>query len=337
MKRCAPRLTGFFAFLGMAVLILDAKTALSGAQEGVALCLRTVIPSLFPFFVLSAMLTGSLLGRRIPMLGRLGRLCGVPEGGESLLLTGLLGGYPVGAQAVAQAYRQGALSRADGERLLGFCSNAGPSFLFGMLMPLFATPRAAWALWSVHILSALTVGALLPGKRRSTVVLTAGAPPTLPRALEQATRAMAGVCAWVVVFRVLLAVLSRWCFWLLPTPARLLLTGALELTNGCCALSDASGDGLRFLLAAGMLGFGGLCVGMQTASVTGELGLGLYWPGKVMQSVISFLLAGAVQYALFPAQLCVSVPPIFLLLMLPLLIFPFVWRKSSGKTRAAAV
>lgn len=337
MKRCAPRLTGFFAFFGMAVLILDAKTALSGAQEGVALCLRTVIPSLFPFFVLSAMLTGSLLGRRIPLLGCLGRLCGVPEGGESLLLTGLLGGYPVGAQAVAQAYRQGALTRADGARLLGFCSNAGPSFIFGMLMPLFTTPRAAWALWGVHILSALTVGTLLPGKRRSTVVLTAGSPPTLPRALEQAARAMAGVCAWVVVFRVLLAVLNRWCFWLLPTPARLLLTGALELTNGCCALSDASGDALRFLLAAVMLGFGGLCVGMQTASVTGELGLGLYSPGKVMQAVISLLLAGAVQYALFPAQVCVRIPPILLLLALPLLIFPFAWRKSSGKTRAAAV
>lgn len=337
MKRCAPRLTGLFAFLGMAVLILDARTALSGAQEGVALCLRTVIPSLFPFFVLSAMLTGSLLGRRIPLLGWLGRLCKIPDGGESLLLTGLLGGYPVGAQAVAQAYRQGALSRADGERLLGFCSNAGPSFLFGMLMPLFPTQRAAWALWGVHILSALIVGALLPGKRRSSVVLTAAEPPSLSRALNQATHAMAGVCAWVVLFRVLLAVLNRWCFWLLPTPARLLLTGALELTNGCCALGDASGDALRFLLASMMLGFGGLCVGMQTASVTGELGMGLYWPGKVMQSVISLLLAATVQYALFPAQVCVRVPPVFLLLALPLLIFPFVWRKSSGKTRAAAL
>ena len=35
--------------LGMIVLILDSKTALSGCREGVTLCLNVVIPSLFPF------------------------------------------------------------------------------------------------------------------------------------------------------------------------------------------------------------------------------------------------------------------------------------------------
>ena len=39
------------AALGMLVLILDSKTALAGAREGIDLCIRTVIPSLFPFFL----------------------------------------------------------------------------------------------------------------------------------------------------------------------------------------------------------------------------------------------------------------------------------------------
>ena len=39
--------------LGMLALILDGRTAIEGARQGIGLCLRTVIPSLFPFFVLS--------------------------------------------------------------------------------------------------------------------------------------------------------------------------------------------------------------------------------------------------------------------------------------------
>ena len=41
--------TGLTGAAGMLVLILDAKTALAGAKEGIQLCLYTVIPSLFPF------------------------------------------------------------------------------------------------------------------------------------------------------------------------------------------------------------------------------------------------------------------------------------------------
>ena len=46
--------TGIAASMGMLVLILDGKTALEGARQGIELCLRTVVPSLFPFFLLFA-------------------------------------------------------------------------------------------------------------------------------------------------------------------------------------------------------------------------------------------------------------------------------------------
>jgi hypothetical protein len=48
------------AVLGMTVLILDSRGAAQAAAEGVAVCIRTVIPSLFPFFLLSGYLTGAM-------------------------------------------------------------------------------------------------------------------------------------------------------------------------------------------------------------------------------------------------------------------------------------
>ena len=95
--------TGIFASLGMLLLILDTKTAIQGAQEGIRLCIMTVIPSLFPFFVLSSLLTGALTGVRLRFLRPIGKLCRMPAGSESLLLIGMLGGYPTGAKSAADA------------------------------------------------------------------------------------------------------------------------------------------------------------------------------------------------------------------------------------------
>lgn len=287
--------TGIAACLGMFLLILDAKTALTGAKEGVSLCIGAVIPSLFPFFVLTNLLTGNLMGSGGRFLRPLGRLCGIPEGGESLLITGLLGGYPAGAVCIRQAYDARQLSQADARRLLSFCSNAGPSFLFGIVAMKFPNISAAWALWIIHILSALLVGTVLSGKSSGSVNLSKGSGICVADALKRSLRTMASVCGWVVIFRVVIAIFSRWCLWLLPQEGQIIAIGILELTNGCCDLEMIENDSLRFLCAAGLLGFGGLCVVMQTASAAGDLGIKTYLQGRILCGVVSVLLAAAYQ------------------------------------------
>jgi len=111
MKQKKQLWTGILSAAGLLWMILDTKTAVSGAADGVMLCIRSVIPSLFPFLILSAIMNSVLIGADIPILNGLLRLCGIPKGAGSLLLLGLLGGYPVGAQAVANAYKRGQLSK----------------------------------------------------------------------------------------------------------------------------------------------------------------------------------------------------------------------------------
>ena len=48
--------------ISMLILILDPNTAVRSASDAIQLCLKTVVPSLFPFFVLSSMLTSALVG-----------------------------------------------------------------------------------------------------------------------------------------------------------------------------------------------------------------------------------------------------------------------------------
>lgn len=278
------------AAVGMLVLILDPRTTLAGAADGIELCIRSVAPSLFPFFVLSMVLTGVLGGTSIALLRPLSRLVGIPEGGEGLLAVGLLGGYPVGAQSIAQLYRDGQLTRQSARRLLMFCSNAGPAFLFGIVGRQFSDPRAPWALWCIQLLSALLLGALLPGKGGKPIT-GSQVSLSLPGAVSWSVAVTGQVCGWVVLMRIMTAFLDRWLLWAVPDGVGVVLTGVLELTGGCCNLQEITTESLRFVAAAGMLSFGGLCVLCQTASVTGPLGTDSYWKGKLLQTLISVVMA----------------------------------------------
>jgi len=286
---------GLPAAIGMGILILDSKTALEGAQQGVELCIRSLIPSLFPFFVLSSLLTSSFIGADNPFLRPLGHLVGIPKGCESLLIPGFLGGYPAGAQCIGQSYRQGCITRKQAESMLLFCSNAGPSFLFGLLGPMFPESRMLWQLWMIHILSAMLCGWIFSGKDTQTGSVT-GTTLSFPAVLSGAVRTMGTVCGWVVLFRVVLNFCQRWFLRRMPPVLQVILAGILELSNGCLSLSSVADIRLRFTVASGLLAFGGLCVLMQTASVIGALSILPYCCGKILQAMFSILLSVGMIY-----------------------------------------
>ena len=326
MKRKSA--TGLAAAGAMLILILDGKTALAGAAEGIGLCIRAVIPALFPFFFLTPVLVGSLSSKGLRPLGR---WMGLPAGTEGVLIPAFLGGYPTGAQAVGRAWQDGSLSRAEAERALQFCSNAGPSFLFGMIAPQFTSSLAPWLLWGVHILSALMVSRTIPKidtARRSSLSLPS---VSFQQALSQAVKTTGLVCGWVVLFRIVIAFLTRWVLWLFPGEVQVLLCGMLELSNGCCMLTAISDESVRFVAASALLSLGGCCVAMQTAAVIPGLSILPYLKGKLMQTVYSLALS---------AFFLPDVGKWFLILPAVLLFFGSVVsvrKNNSGKIAAGVV
>lgn len=288
-----------FALLAMLVLILCSKTAIAGGQEGIEICLRTVIPSLFPFILVAQYLCGNLSGQNIKILHPLEKLCRVPDGSGGLLITGFLGGYPVGASSVYSAWKSGQLTEAQGQRMLGFLNNAGPAFIFGMGTALFSNPLIPWVVWVSHILCAVFTAMLLPGEKHPSQIENKPGEVTLVHCLKNTIQVLAQVCGWVILFRMMLAFLFSIPGGVTPE-IKATVAGTLELTNGCLLLQTIPEEWVRYLLLALFLNTGGLCVAMQTISVVGELGIGMYWRGKVMQSLLGSLLSVLLLPILFP-------------------------------------
>lgn len=285
-----------------AALLWDAAGAAEAVRRGTELCLASVIPALFPFFVVSSLLVSLGTGRAARILERPFRAlfrCG--GAGAAAFLLGMLGGYPVGAATVASLVRQGDVSPAEGRRLLVFCSNAGPSFIIGVAgLTVFGSARTGAYLYLIHITAAMAAGFLLRGRR----AVTGGTyhPPARPglisaflSAVQGAASAMGRVCAFVVFFLVLLSLAETVTGALPPWAA-----GFLELTNGVLRLSPTR---TGFITAAALLGWGGLSVHCQTASVLDGTNVPLdrYFLGKALQSLLSALLAAAVWHVIPPA------------------------------------
>lgn len=253
-------------FLGLLLLARGGEAA-EGVREGLVLCARSVIPSLFLFLAFSDFLSltraGELLSRPF---GFLAPLLGIPKGAVPAFLLSLVGGYPVGARMIARMVREGTLSPQTGEKLLCSCVNCSPAFLIvGAALPCFGSAKVGAVMYACQVLAALLTGLLArllygPGTEKGA------APPkreTLPlsqgfvEAVTGASRGILLICGFVLVFSAVshgLAFLPYGEDW----------TGLLEVTVGCGRLPGRDFWEM-LILATVYTAFGGVCVWMQAA------------------------------------------------------------------------
>ena len=145
-------------------LVIFSASNLASARNGLVLWATAVVPSLFPFFVATELLSYtniiSLLGKYFNKIMR--PLFGVPGEASFAFLMGLISGYPVGAKIVSTFEENGICTKEEAERMLAFTNNSGPLFIIGTVgISLFGNAKIGILLFVTHVLSCITVGILL--------------------------------------------------------------------------------------------------------------------------------------------------------------------------------
>ena len=309
------------------LLMLTPKIAQNGALEGIQQSVYVIIPSLFPYFFVTIYLNAWLLGIKVPGVYHLSKLLGLPSGGDPILLLGMIGGYPVGAQSIANTYQHGAIDRDSAHILLGYCNNAGPAFIFGVTTHLFSNLAVPWALWGVQILATICTGFILPKPLNTEIIQHEKRRLSAIEALQKSLHSIASVCGWIILFKILLTYLD-----MLPIGenTQVILSGLLELSNGCLALRNIQREAIRFILCSLFLSFGGICVLMQTKSSVGSLGLGYYLPGKIIQTMLSILFSPVASFLLFKDPMLIQFLPLCIACIFLIIAARQHFKKSCG-------
>ncbi len=299
------------------------SAAAQGVQEGLRIACSTAIPALFPFFVLSGLLirTGAcqkLSGWCAPLMRQ---VYGLPGEAAGPLLLGLIGGYPIGAQATRELYESGTLSQTEAEYLLGFCNNTGPAFLIGVCgAGLCGSVPIGILLYGIHIASALFTGLAMTSHKAKCAPASKRLCPTrasfsssLVASTEQAGRSCLKITAFIMLFSMLRRVLEAsgvfvlahtFCaplIWFLGAPseaAEPLVTGLLEMTSGLVLLPESCGHALLPAMSL-LVGFGGCSVLCQTAAVVNGLSIRRLLYGKTLHGLLAAALTMLAQVA-FP-------------------------------------
>ncbi len=299
--------------LATVALLRFPAAAATGVSRGLSVCGEVIIPSLFPFLVLTGVFirtgTASRVGRCTRRLTH--RLFGLsPDAGVALLI-GMIGGYPAGAATVRELLDRGEIDRREAARLLTFCVNGGPAFIIGTVGGrLLGSVYKGVLLYIAQLFASLLL-AFLSGKRAPYAPQTL--PPVrktsfssaFPAAIERALTSVLTLSGFVLLFSALLTLMDVSGIkhvLLFPftgsNTANAVFTALWEVSCGTMELASCRVPRpfLAFLLGAA-LGFGGISVSAQIGGMLSEhLSLGVfYWLGRVKHAV----LGGALSALLF--------------------------------------
>ncbi|MDE6606989.1 MAG: hypothetical protein K2K54_04435, partial [Lachnospiraceae bacterium] len=125
-----------FALVLLLGMLIFPKLSVHFALSALNLWFTKMIPTLFPFMVLSGILIRMNLVKPLcsPLrpLSRL--LFGVEENGIFCIIIGFLCGFPMGAKVISDLYKRNEISLKEAEYLLSFCNNIGPIYFCGYVL-----------------------------------------------------------------------------------------------------------------------------------------------------------------------------------------------------------
>lgn len=286
----------------------DAVTA--GVTEGLKICFNVILPSLFPFMVLSSYIVKSEALSFIykifyPITKFVLRqpLCTVP-----VVIMGLVGGFPVGAKMTYLLLEKGQITKNQAQRLCMFCINGGPAFVITAVgVNMLGSSKAGVIIFASLCISSLILGfatSFFDDKNELEFHIENSAQSplaALSASVTDGVQSILGICAWVVLFSGITECLKSTG---ISDAAYSGLVSVLEVTMGCTLIAGEMG--IPVLAAA--LGFGGFCVHCQVFSYIKATGLKYshFFVGRVLCAALSAVICH-VLLIIFPVDITTAV------------------------------
>lgn len=267
-----------------AALIWAGREAAQECAKAAALCISTLIPSLYAFTAASKLLietdTYRLLGRPFSLFSRY--VLRMPEELFPVFVISQLAGYPIGASLITGMLESGRITKKQAEELLCFCIAPGPAYIMAISSIAAPDSKGAWISVMLAVTGTNLLAALISAPFRSVPEkFTEKIRPKLSAeditgAARSAAESMTMICGMVLIMAALMGIFSKAGLLsgisvlisrlTVTHPAQIypFVRSFFEISN----LSGVFGDPTELLpLTAAMLCFGGLCVHMQIKAV----------------------------------------------------------------------
>ena len=269
-------ITGIVIVLLFIIMLVSPKAVFTGASEGLLLWFQIILPTLFPFLLISNLLlvTGNIHYISSALGNLFSRMFSVSANGSFAVINGFLCGYPMGAKTAADLSENGYVSKEEGQYLLSFCNNTSPVFILNFIVwktlkeDSLLLPTLLILIISPVIISFFTrrkylrKGEHFQDQKSAARTKQKWSFQDIDDCIINSFETLVKVGGYIILFSVILTLLQT-----LPVsiPVVTYILPVLEVTNGIVMLGSME---LPFIIKypaiLALTSFGGLCAAAQT-------------------------------------------------------------------------
>lgn len=296
-------------FLFFSMMLLFPDICITGVNTGINLCLTALMPSIFPFVLISNIIMQlgvvQTIGRLLyPIMHPLFR---TSLYGSYAVFMGFFCGYPIGAKVTNDLLEHDLITAAEANRIICFSNNSSPGYIQNyLLISLLGITAQKFRFLLLYYIPIITFG-ILSGilmnhskssypqtfktekTEKSLPAKTSFSIKTLDNCILDAFRTMLKLCGYLIIF----SILSAFIYNKLPISLHIkyLLTALCEITTGAYYLSTSDYTlSLKAVFCIATTAFGGFSTLMQTKSVCTNKNISM----KQYISARLFIAAGSV-------------------------------------------
>lgn len=287
----------FLIFALAFILLKFPLYSIEGVKKGISICMESLIPSLYPFMILTNMYASSgAAERKIPLADKLCQfLFGLPGSCAAVIMFSLVGGLPIGAEMSSELYSRGVISAQQYRRMLCFCVNPGPAFVISAVgLTMLGSEKAGVLIFMSLVLSSLIIGVVSrffsveneSCSNNGTNIKMADTKGTLiEKAVVKSSKSILMISAWVVAFSCLTELAANLG---IPDGMKTFFICTAEMTKG----SMIAAQSFPIPIVAAVIGFSGICGHFQLMGALNRAGLKYkyFLVGRIANSGLSAVI-----------------------------------------------
>ena len=253
-----------FCILFISLFVIKPDVFMQSTIRGLAVWFNSVLPSLFPFFVISKLLTNSMPPFKCVS--------------ANIFAISIVSGYPVGAKLLADKCKAGEIDGDYCTRALALCSNSGPLFLLGAVgIGIFHSYKAGIILLVSHIIGSVVNGLIYYRKNRSKMTPPPKQSFNIGDTMYDSIVSILLVGGFIALCFVIVDMLVEFgvigalaggvsrVFGVDKSVVSAILCGSIEMTRGCVEIANVGMSMTTALtICSALIGSGAVSVFLQT-------------------------------------------------------------------------
>ena len=283
----------FIFMLTTLILLLNGQDVSAAIKDGMQLCANVIIPSVFPFLILSDYAVKAGVFRcHGKFTAFMCRVLGISPMLIPALILGNICGAPIGASMCCSKYNSRDVTASECEHTLAIATNPSPAFLItGVGMGMLGSFKMGMILFLTILTSTLITALIFRKKHEKTSFTPENNEQKfiLSDSIKQGGFTSLGICSTISLFSAviyLVELLFR------NATSTAIISSFLEMSNAALKITSMEVSSFSFALLGFSLAFSGISVLIQVFSFsTSGISCKRYLAMKLSEGVIAFVIA----------------------------------------------